>query len=355
MQTRKQFLLNTLSITSGLTLFGHNLLNRPGNVSSLPSYISFDLHCHPGRLFAAGKTGFGESIDPRKTLGEMNAAHLSGAFFALVGDAKILQPGPTGISISGKFEPGEAWLEYKNQLKAMKDFFHLAAVREATKTGDLKKDGPVAAYLAVEGGDFLEGQVEKLDEAYEDGIRAVQLVHYAPNDLGDLQTAASVHNGLSSFGKEVVRKMNKLGMVIDLAHATFQTTKDVADLSDAPIMLSHSMLEMEPGRPIAKRAISKEHAKLVAQTGGLVGTWPSGFNKSFDEFVDNTLRMVDVAGIDHVGIGTDMDSNFKPVLTSYNQYPLFADALKNKGLSQNEVEKIMGGNALQLFKKILKP
>lgn len=349
MQTRKQFLKNALSVATGAALLGFREFKHAS-----ASYVTFDLHCHPGRLFAHGSNDFGENTGPEKTLGEMNAAHLSGAFFALVADSKLLKPGPTGISITGKYQPGEAWQEYKLQLKEMKDFFQRDSVREATKANDLKASGSVAAYIAVEGGDFLEGQVDKLDEVYNDGVRSIQLVHYVPNDLGDLQTAASEHNGLSSFGKDVVRKMNKLGLLIDVAHASYQTVKDVAALTDSPIMLSHSILEMEPDRPIAKRAISKEHAKLVADTGGIIGAWPSGFNKSFDEFVDNTLRLADAVGIDHVGIGTDMDGNFKPVLSSYEQYPAFAEAIKNKGLSQDEVEKIMGGNVAVLLKKVFK-
>lgn len=354
MQTRKQFLCTTLSFVSGTTILKRNLFDK--SVHQAPDVFSptFDLHSHAGRLFAIDKTDPAKFTGANKTLGEMNKAHLSGAFFTLVADNKIIKTGPTGIQATRKFEPNEAWEDYKSQLKNMKDFFASAAVRNATRASDLKKADSVAAFIAVEGGDFLEGKVERLDEVYDDGIRSIQLVHYAPNDIGDLQTAEPAHNGLSTFGKDVVRKMNKLGLVIDVAHATYQTVKDVARLSDSPIMLSHSILEMEPDRPIAKRAISTEHAKAVAQTSGLIGAWPSGFNKSFEEFVDNTLRLVDVVGIDHVGIGTDMDGNFKPVLSSYTQYPFFADALKNKGLSQAEVDKIMGGNASVLLNKVLK-
>jgi membrane dipeptidase len=354
MQTRKQFLKNTVSMASGAALFGVKGIADLVITNPMASYITFDLHCHPGRLFEKGSSGFGEIVQPGKTLGEMNSAHLSGAFFGLVADAKIIKLGDKGVSITGKYQTGEAWEEYKRQLKDMKDFFQQASVRQATQASDLKPSGSVAAFISVEGGDFLEGQVDKLDEVYNDGVRSIQLVHYVPNDLGDLQTSAPMHNGLSSFGKDIVRKMNKLGLLIDVAHASYQTVKDVASLSDSPIMLSHSILEMEADRPIGKRAISKEHAKLVAQTGGLIGAWPSGFNKSFDEYVDNILRLVDVAGIDHVGIGTDMDGNFKPVLSSYTQYPSLADALKNKGLAQNEVEKIMGGNAATVLKKVFK-
>jgi membrane dipeptidase len=354
MQTRKQFLINSLSLTSGISLFGTKAFSRPQKNPLASSYLSFDLHCHPGRLFVLESTGDGKYADANKTLNEMKASHLSGAFFTLVADNKIIKLGPTGVSVSDHFKPGEAWGDYKKQLKIFKDFFQVNTVHESTNADDLHKSGPLAAYLAIEGGDFLEGKVEKLDEAYEDGIRSIQLVHYAPNDLGDLQTSEPMHNGLSAFGKDVVRKMNKLGIVIDVAHATYQTAKDAASLSDSPIMLSHSILEMEPDRPIAKRAISKDHAKAIAATGGLIGMWPSGFNKSFEEYVDNTMRMVDVVGIDHVGIGTDMDSNFKPVLSSYAQFPAFAEALTQKGLSDKEVEKIMGGNAAGLLKKVFK-
>ncbi|MES1214738.1 MAG: membrane dipeptidase [Bacteroidota bacterium] len=354
MQTRKQFLKNTASIATATSLLGFRVVENFTTPISNPSYISFDLHCHPGRLFEKGSDDFGKVFQPVKTLGEMNAAHVSGAFFGLVADAKLIKLGPNGVSVTGKYSPGEGWQEYKRQLKDMKEFFQQNSVRHATKAGDLKLSGSVAAYISVEGGDFLEGKVDMLDEVYHDGVRSIQLVHYVPNDVGDLQTSPATHNGLSSFGKDVVRKMNKLGLLIDVAHASYQTVKDVVSLTDSPIMLSHSILEMEADRPIGKRAISKEHAKLVAYTGGLIGAWPSGFNKSFEEYVDNTLRLVDVVGIDHVGIGTDMDGNFKPVLSSYSQFPAFADALKNKGLSQNEVGKIMGGNAAAVLKKVFK-
>jgi membrane dipeptidase len=148
--------------------------------------------------------------------------------------------------------------------------------------------------------------------------------------------------------------MNDLGMVIDLAHASYQTTKDVATLTKAPIILSHSMLEMEADRPIAKRAISIEHAKLIAETGGVIGAWPSGFNKNFDEYVDNIKRLIDVVGINHVGIGTDMDANFKPVLSKYSEFPKLAEALQSKGFSHAETGKIMGENAKRVLSKILK-
>jgi membrane dipeptidase len=350
-QTRKQFLKNSLAIAAGYSLlhgFKHEVLAQKPD-----RYFTFDLHCHPGRLFASAAGGFGE-VGSTQTVSDMKNSHVSGAFFSLVADSPLIKLDATGVSITGKFASGEAWKEYLRQMKGMKDFLTTVSVKMGTQKVDLNNSQAVTAYLAVEGGDFLEEDIEKVNEAYLDGVRSIQLVHYVPNKVGDLQTSDPVNNGLSTFGKDVVRRMNRLGMLIDVAHANYQTVKDVVSITDSPIMLSHSILEMEADRPIAKRAISKEHAKLVAQTGGIIGAWPSGFNKSFDEYVDNTLRLVEVVGIDHVGIGTDMDGNFKPVLSSYNQYLTFAEALKTKGLSSTEVEKIMGGNGKRVLSKIFK-
>ncbi len=334
---------------------GYSLLNSLGAVarkSTFPSF-TFDLHCHPGRLFASAEGGFGE-VGSTKTVTDMKNAHLSGAFFSLVADSPLIKLGATGVSIAGQFAPGEAWKEYQRQMKEMKNFLGNVSVAIGKHKRDLENNQQVTAYLSVEGGDFLEENINNVDEAYQDGVRSIQLVHYVPNQLGDLQTSEPTNNGLSLFGEEVVRKMNRLGMLIDVAHADYQTVKDVVSITDSPIMLSHSILEIEADRPIAKRAISKEHAKLIAQTGGIIGAWPSGFNKNFDEYVENTLRLVEVVGVDHVGIGTDMDGNFKPVLSSYEQYPTFAEALKTKGLSSTEVEKVMGGNAKRVLGKIFK-
>ncbi len=311
--------------------------------------ITFDLHCHPGRIFALGTKDAG---DPSKTISDMNAGQLSGAFFALVADAGIISVGATGVNVTGKYQSGEGWHEYKRQLNEIKAYLHTSGIHQSIYTKDLKSK-KLQAYLSVEGGDFLEGSIERIDEAYHDGIRSIQLVHYAPNDLGDLQTAAVSFNGLSDFGKNTVKKMNTIGMLIDVAHASYETTKAVSDITSSPIMLSHSILAMEPDRPIGRRAITKEHAIAVAKTGGIIGAWPSGFNKSFDEYGDNVLRLIDAVGIDHVSIGTDMDANFKPVLDNYRQLSDLKSLLVKKGLHDHEADQVLGGNAERVMKKVI--
>jgi membrane dipeptidase len=353
MQSRKDFLKTAMTIAAASPFI--QLKSFANYTNAKHESVYFDMHSHPGWNFA--KKNFGDNADAAisKLVTSMGEGHLTGAFYSIVADAGLLKPTANGIIVTGKYAIGEGWNTYKKQVVQLKNIFNTVDIQYSTNAHDLKSSNKkTIGFIAVEGGDFLEGSLDKLEEAYLDGVRSIQLVHYAPNELGDLQTADPSFNGLSLFGKSLVKKMNEWGIVIDLAHASYQTTKDVASLTKSPIILSHSMLEMEADRPIAKRAISKDHAKLISDTGGVIGAWPSGFNKNFDEYVDNIKRLVDVVGINHVGIGTDMDANFKPVLSKYSEFPKLAEALQSKGFSDTETGKIMGENAKRVLSKVLK-
>ncbi|MDH4057903.1 MAG: membrane dipeptidase [Cyclobacteriaceae bacterium] len=358
MLNRKEFIKRITAVTAS-TLFGvgttHGKSIFDSSFQDNP-YPVFDLHCHPGSFYLKGTPTYEGDAFVIKTVNEMKSGKLSGTFISMVMDLPILKREETGIVPARAFNNGEAWQEYKRQLSILNDLFNIIDAMPAKSFSDLttyKNSNQIAAFLACEGGDFLEA-ANQLDEVYADGVRSIQLVHYAPNPLGDLQTHPEQHNGLSKLGKDVVKKMNTLGMVIDVAHASQKTVTDVVDITQAPIILSHSILKMESTRPISSRAITPTHAKLVAQTGGVIGAWPSGFNNSFDEFVMNTLRLVDAVGINHVGLGTDMDSNFKPVLSSYKQLQQWTAALKKKGLSDEEVKKLAGGNVERVLGKVLR-
>ena len=354
MTSRRRFLRDSAFAAAGgslLTSFGWS-----GFGLQEPDYLSFDLHAHPGGFFNRERKEYPGDQAILKTVTAMNEGRLSGAFFSLVADAPFLERTPTGIKVSGSYGPGDAWTEYQKQLGALNALIKTVPATLATKPADLDRamaTKKVAAYLACEGGEFLEGDPGRLEPMHADGIRSLQLVHYVPNILGDLQTAPPQHNGLSAAGKAVVKRMNRLGMIVDVAHASEKTVRDVVEITTAPIILSHSILKMEETRPIAARAITVEHAKLVAQTGGVIGAWPSGFNASFEEFVDNTVRLIEAAGVDHVGLGTDMDGNFKPVFSSYTQLPEWAGGLRAKGLSRDEVAKVMGGNIRRVLGKVI--
>jgi membrane dipeptidase len=179
-------------------------------------------------------------------------------------------------------------------------------------------------------------------------VRSITIVHYHPNQIGDPQTEAPRFPGLTDVGKDIVREMNRAGIIIDLAHASFGVTRDAAAISTRPMMISHTNLK----RPDVDhpRLVSVEHARLVTERGGIVGSVPSGIGqKTVADWIDSILRLVDAVGVDHVAIGTDMDANYLPVFADYAQWPLIPAALLARGMHEPEVAKVMGGNFLRLL------
>lgn len=354
MINRRRFLQNSLLATAGLSMMPGAVAS--GEALAQVATVSFDLHAHPGAFYNKERPAYSGDSAVVKTIEGMRAARLTGAFFSLVADLPLIARTPTGIVPHGTFGVGEGEIEYRRQLTNLQALLKTTDAFLATRSSDLlraQREKKVAAFLACEGGECLDGQPERIDHLYADGVRSLQLVHYVPNALGDLQTQPRQHGGLSALGKAVVTRATAVGMVIDVAHASFDTVRDVVSHTSAPIILSHSILKIDDSRPLAARAISEEHAKLVAKTGGVIGAWPSGFNASFDEFVANTKRLIDVVGINHVGLGTDMDGNFKPVLSSYAQMTDWAAALQAKGFSRADVAKVLGGNMQRVLKQVI--
>ena len=354
MINRRRFLHDSLLATASLSLLPASVAH--GDARSPGEPVSFDLHTHPGASFNKGRPGYAGDAAFVKTVADMRETKLTGAFFSLVADAPLIELTPTGVVTRGAYAAGDGAREYRRQLTIMKALLTATSAFLATKSSDLlraQREQRVAAFLACEGGEFLDGKPERVGQLYADGVRCLQLVHYVPNVLGDLQTQPPQHGGLTALGKAVVTRATAAGMLLDVAHASFDTVRDVASRTSAPIILSHSILKLDDSRPLAARAISVEHAKLVAKTGGVIGAWPSGFNASFDEFVDNTKRLVDVVGIDHVGLGTDMDGNYKPVLSSYAQVKDWVAALEARGFTRAEVAKVRGGNMQRVLTQVI--
>lgn len=364
--TRRSF-LRRLGLTVGAAFLGSGtpFLAREAASSilgsgSAPSEVTvFDLHAHPG-LFPAKGTPFypGDAAGVHTVEAGVDAG-VVGAFFSLVGDLRVLGPAPEGgLRAVRSFEPGEAWADYRRQLRVLRALLQRSPAEAATRSDHVPRAGSnphgLAAFVACEGGDVLEGQPGRLETLYDDGVRSLQLVHYAQNELADLQTEPARFGGLSEVGREVVAEANRLGMIVDVAHASYQTTVDVAEASDQPLLLSHSLLKTGSEAALERRLVTPEHARVVAETGGLVGAWPAGgVNGSLDDFVENTLRLVELLGVEHVGLGSDMDGGPDPVLADYGQVPRWVDGLRRAGLSGEEVALVSGGNALRLLERVV--
>jgi membrane dipeptidase len=165
---------------------------------------------------------------------------------------------------------------------------------------------------AIEGAHFLQGHLERVEEAYNRGLRHFGLLHDsdASVPLGDVYTNAPKFGGLTDFGAQVIKECNRLGMLIDLAHANMQTTEGALKVTARPVIISHTGLDTQLGanpsmaQGMRPRLISKEQAKLVADAGGLVGVWTHLADAPLD-YGKNIRALVEVIGVDHVCIGTD--------------------------------------------------
>ena len=204
--------------------------------------------------------------------------------------------------------------------------------------------------IASEGADFLEGRLDRVDESYRRWtLRHLQLTHYRVNELGDIQTEPPVHGGLTDFGAKVIRRCNRLGIVVDVAHGTLDLVKRAALVSTKPLILSHTSMAARPGPH--SRQISPEHAKVIAGTGGVIGVWPVGnIYPNFNAMAVGMARLADVVGVDHVGLGTDLRGLVgASAIKDYNELPLLAEALLGAGFSQQDAGKILGGNYARVF------
>lgn len=267
-----------------------------------------------------------------------------------VADLAVLRPNADGGLGAGRdFEPGEARADHDRQLAGLASVFtEVTQAREVADIDAAHAAGSGSAFLSCEGADFLEGRRDGLAQAHAIGVRMITLVHYRINELGDIQTEPPRHGGLTPFGRAVVAEMNRLGLIVDLAHATFETTIGALETSNHPIVISHSHLS-GPGSE-HPRLLTEEHARAVADAGGLVGAWPAGVSATtLSDYVDEVCRLVDLIGVEHVAIGTDLDANYRPVLTEYAQFPAVASDMERRGFSSDEVDAVLGGNARRLF------
>jgi len=317
-----------------------------------------DLHAHPGRCFLAGLNG-GDPLarmlgaaDVGAALSAARVAGLAAVSLSTVADLRVLAPDPVkGLRAVRDFGPGESYADHRRQLAAIGEILAGLDVPVAVTAAGIESaraSGQIAVLLACEGGDFLEDGLEALAEARALGVSSLTLVHYRVNQIGDVQTEEPVHGGLTALGREVVTECNRLGMVIDCAHATHATTLGVLEASSQPIMISHSHLDhADRHHP---RLLTPGHARAVADAGGLIGAWPSGVTStSLADFADEVARLADLVGTGHVAIGTDMDANYRPVLASYAEFAALPELLAGRGLSDMDIGKILGGNALDLL------
>ncbi len=319
-----------------------------------------DSHAHPGRTFLKRAEHLNFKIRLYKMLGgtfedrtvaDMRAGGVDGAVFNGVADIQLLTLGDGGLTPNREFDPGEAWESYRRQISDLQSLEKAGLVticRTADDVRAAKAAGKVGMILAMEGADFLERDLSRLKQVFDDGVRMLTLVHYHNNTLGDIMTGEVGNRGLTDFGREVVMAMNEAGIVTDLAHASEKTALDAISVAKKPVVLTHTHINTPDLQH--PRFVSREVAQAVAGTGGYIGAWPAGIGETtLAEFIDRIDFLVQAVGEDAVAMGSDMDANYKPVLETYRKFPLVVGALMKRGYTGTRLAKIMGGNVLRVM------
>jgi membrane dipeptidase len=310
-----------------------------------------DIHSHAGNLIpmSFGRGQFSAVGEP------MRQGGVSAICLAVVSDSPTIKLTDGRLRPSRDPRPGELY-EFTGrafeQLHALAREQGLPIVRTSAELRAARANRP-SLIVSSEGADFLEGRIERLGEAYQRwALRHLQLTHYRPNELGDIQTEPSMHGGLTPFGVEVIRRCNRMGVVVDVAHGTYDLVKQAVAVTTKPLVLSHTSLT---DRPAAwTRRILGDHARAVASTGGVIGIWPvTAYFPNIVAYAEGFAKMAEVVGIDHVGLGTDqLRLVGASALPSYADLPQLAVALRGK-FTAEETAKLLGGNYRRVFEACL--
>jgi membrane dipeptidase len=321
----------------------------------------------------------------------MRDGGLSAIFFSIWIDGKIMGP--------------EAVKQALDQIDAVRETVrkHPNELVLATTADEIRaahQQGKIAALIGVEGGHMMGNDLAVLRTFAALGVRYMTLTHMVNNEWADSSTAKPEHNGLTDFGKDVVREMNRLGIIVDISHVSDKTFYDALEVSKAPIFASHSSCralcnaarnmtddmmrdlakhggviqinyhvgflsqefrDFENAHPDAEKEIEAEVKKRCGDNEACKLTTGDQVVRDFMEagklpkvnwtvIIDHIDHAVKVAGIDHVGLGSDFDGAVMPIgMQDASHLPQITDALLKKGYSDSDIRKILGENTLRVL------
>lgn len=270
----------------------------------------------------------------------------------------------------------------------------------AVSTDDIKRiraEGKIASMIGVEGGHSIESSLNVLRQLYLEGARYMTLTHSETLDWADSCTGPPTHGGLAPFGEEVVAEMNRLGMMVDISHVSADCMRDVLRVSKAPVIFSHSSAMAIADHP---RNVPDDVLKQMPENGGVVminfyngfvhpgdaalskarhallatlqahfpadeervnselKRWdllhPNSDDCDVYHVLDHIEHVIRVAGIDHIGIGGDYDGigAVPKQLEDVSTYPVLTQALLDRGYSESDIRKFLGGNIMRVFKQV---
>ncbi len=211
----------------------------------------------------------------------------------------------------------------------------------------------VGALLAIEGLHALDGTLENVDVLFAHGYRMMGLTHFFDNEVAGSAHGVT-HGGLTALGRQVVSRMEQLGIIVDLAHASTQTVQEVLAMATRPVVVSHTgVAAVCPG----PRNLTDEQLRAIAANGGLIGIgyWDGAVCKpTVGNIVKAITHAVRVMGVQHVGLGSDFDGATETPWDTRGVI-VITHALLEAGMSADDVSRVMGGNTLDFLLRTLPP
>ena len=359
------------------------------------SSIVVDTHDDTTQRFLDGKFDLGTrsstgSIDiPR-----MREGNLSAIFFSIWMPSKVTGPEAVDRALVQIDAVREQVRKHSNDM---------VLATTAAEVREVRKQGKIAALMGVEGGHMINSNLGVLRSYAALGVRYMTLTHSSNDEWADSSTDKPAHNGLTEFGKDVVREMNRLGVIVDISHVSDKTFYDALEVSKAPLFASHSSCRAICDAP---RNMTDQMMKDLAAKGGVVQiNYHVGFlsqefrnaekadpeiNKAisaevtkrcgdnegcqliegdrltreyveqgklprveFGKIIEHIEHAVKVAGVDHVGLGSDFDGANMPYgMEDATKLPKLTEALLQKGYSEGDVRKILGENTLRVMTEV---
>src|SRR6266850_451781 len=339
--------------------------------------------------FDIGKRNPDGHVDiPRMREGGMNAI-----FFSIWIDGRIMGP----PAVEKALDQIDA--VHENVRKYSKD---MVLCRTAGEVREAHKQGKIAALIGVEGGHMIGNDIRVLRMFGNLGVRYMTLSHFYNDEWADSSTDKPLHNGLTDFGKDIVREMNRQGIMVDISHVSDKTFYDALEVSKAPLMASHSSCRAICNHP---RDMSDEMIKALAAKGGVIQinyersfidqAYKDAYDKvsggvvaamekvtkecagdeacvgrkikdmetqmeasgalprvSWEKIIEHIDHVVKLAGADHVGLGSDFDGATMPDgMEDCSKLPKITEALVRKGYADDDIRKILGGNLLRVMEQ----
>jgi membrane dipeptidase len=331
--------------------------SRGSLAGDLPAAIPLaDMHAH--LFFIPGL----RSAKAHPLAPNMAAGNATLVAWSLVGDLPWLRPSARGLRQKGAPERGEPVSWFEAELQRIKAHLTEQNLKIALTPEDIDRAqrGEPHVVLSVEGASFVENDLSQLHRAYDLGVRHLQLVHYIGNPLGDYQTAKPRFGGLSDLGKSVVAECNRLGVLVDLAHASPDAVAQALEISKVPMVWSHGSVT-KSGKPhwsmpaTKARRLTLSTARAITERGGVVGLWTlrSDIGTSIGDYAERMAQLADWLGEDHAAFGTDMNAISNPPVKSYADLQRVVTQWRRQGMSKTRVQKLAMGNYARVLREAL--